>query len=127
MALSPVITLCIDFGNTRQKAAMFHDAQLKEVRYFEEDLVASLHTMVDDWKPHRAILSSVINHPAEIESLLATKTKYHLLNAKSKLPFTTPVGKPETIGADRLALCGAATLLFPKKNKCGIGLDSGVN
>ncbi len=126
MATAPMITLCIDFGNTRQKAAIFHDAQLVAVRYFEEDLVASLHQMLDDWKPQRAILSSVINHPKEIETLLDSTTQFHLLHAKSKLPFTTPVGKPETIGADRLALCGAATLLFPNQNNLVIGLGSAV-
>lgn len=126
MAVSPVITLCIDFGNTRQKAAIFHDTQLIAVRYFEEDLLASLQAMLEDWKPHRAILSSVINHPKEIETLLDTTTHCHLLNANSKLPFTTPVGKPETIGADRLALCAAATMLFPNQNNLVVGLGSAV-
>jgi type III pantothenate kinase len=126
MATAPMITLCIDFGNTRQKAAIFHDVQLVAVRYFEEDLVTSLHQMLDDWKPHRSILASVIDHPKEIETLLDSTTQFHLLHAKSKLPFTTPVGKPETIGADRLALCGAATLLFPNQNNLVIGLGSAV-
>jgi type III pantothenate kinase len=126
MAASPIFTLCIDFGNTRQKAAIFHDTQLIAVRYFEEDLLTSLQTMLDDWQPHRSILSSVINHPKEIENLLQATTQFHLLNAGSTLPFSTPVGKPETIGADRLALCASATLLFPHQNNLIIGLGSAV-
>jgi type III pantothenate kinase len=126
MAASPLFTLCIDFGNTRQKAAIFKNAQLIAVRYFEDDLLASLQTMLNDWHPHRSILSSVINHPKEIENLLQANTKFHLLNAGSILPFSTPVGKPETIGADRLALCASATLLFPHQNNLIIGLGSAV-
>jgi type III pantothenate kinase len=36
------------------------------------------------------------------------------------------VGKPETIGADRLALCAAAVMLFPEKNNLVIGLGTAV-
>jgi len=39
---------------------------------------------------------------------------------------TTPVGKPETIGADRLALVVAAVTLFPGKNNLVIGLGSAI-
>jgi type III pantothenate kinase len=39
---------------------------------------------------------------------------------------TTPVGKPETIGADRLALVVAAAYAFPQKNNLVIGLGSAV-
>ena len=46
--------------------------------------------------------------------------------AHSRLPFTTPVGKPETIGADRLALCAAAVLLYPGQNNLVIGLGTAV-
>ncbi|HSC54010.1 MAG TPA: type III pantothenate kinase [Phnomibacter sp.] len=126
MAETPVHTLCIDFGNTRQKAAIFHNDQLKEVRYFENDLVTGLQQMLTDWQPHRSILSSVIDHPAEIVQLLEQHTACHVLNAASHLPFIPAVGKPETIGADRLALCAAATLLFPGQNNLVIGLGSAV-
>ena len=40
------------------------------------------------------------------------------------MPFTTPVGKPETIGADRIALSVAAVYFYPKKNNLVIGLGS---
>jgi len=36
------------------------------------------------------------------------------------------VGKPETIGADRLALCVAAVELFPQKNNLVIGLGTAI-
>jgi type III pantothenate kinase len=120
-------TICIDFGNTRQKAALFEGAEQKEVAYFSEDLVESLELMLQSWQPQKSILSSVINHPASVEGILAQKTSFHLLQAAtSRLPFTTPVGKPETIGSDRLALCAAAVLLCPKQNNLIIGLGTAV-
>jgi type III pantothenate kinase len=46
------------------------------------------------------------------------------LNNRSSLPFTIPVGKPETVGADRLAIAAACVFLFPKQNNLVIGLGS---
>ncbi|NJO25489.1 MAG: type III pantothenate kinase, partial [Bacteroidia bacterium] len=70
------------------------------------------------------ILSSVINHNPALEELLSEKTRFHKLNHLSKLPFKTPVGKPETIGADRLALSAAAVHLFPNQHNLIIGLGT---
>src|SRR4029077_4782248 len=42
------------------------------------------------------------------------------------LPFTTPVGKPETIGADRLALVAGAVHFYPRRHNLIIGLGSCV-
>jgi type III pantothenate kinase len=120
-------TLCIDLGNTRQKAAFFEGSSQREVVYFDDDLTGSLNTMLNALKPQRSILSSVINHPPDFTNLLAARTSFHLLDAAtSMLPFTTPVGKPETIGADRLALCAAAVQLYPGHNNLVIGLGTAV-
>ena len=119
-------TLCIDFGNTRQKAALFFDGTLETILFLEPDLFLSIESVIEKYKPSHSILSSVINHSFEIEALLKKQTNFHLLGPKSKLPFITPVGKPETIGADRLALCAAAVLLFPNQNNLVIGLGTAV-
>jgi type III pantothenate kinase len=120
-------TICIDFGNTRQKAALFYGSNQVSVEYFTENLESSLEEIIHKWQPTRSILSSVINHPAGIEEILLQRGKFHKLEAgKSRLPFETPVGKPETIGADRLALCAAAVLLYPNQNTLVIGLGTAV-
>ena len=59
-----------------------------------------------------------------METLLAAHTKFHHLNHLTRIPFTTPVGKPETIGADRLALIAGAVHLFPKQHNLVIALGS---
>src|ERR1043165_9210386 len=106
-------TLCLDFGNTRLKAAIFNGDKIETVITLTNDSVESIEQIISTYHPDKSILSSVINHNPEIENLLSAKTKFHLLNHHSKLPFTTPVGKPETIGADRLALCAAAVHFYP--------------
>src|SRR6185503_20779998 len=103
-----MITLCFDFGNTRLKVAFFKETKLAEVIVLKNDDVETIGSFIKQFEPQKTILSSVIDHNPEIENLLASKTKFHKLSYLSKLPFTTPVGKPETIGADRLALSAAA-------------------
>jgi type III pantothenate kinase len=119
-------TLCLDFGNTRQKAAIFHHGQQTAVIQLSEGhLLQAVETILQEYQPQQSILSSVIHHPAAVETLLKEKTSFHLLSAaSSRLNFTTPVGKPETIGADRLALCAAAVLQQPYCNNLIIGLGT---
>ena len=117
-------TLCFDFGNTRLKCAVFTKSNLKEVIILSNDAEASIQQIIQEHKPTKAILSSVINHNPAIETILQEHTQFHKLSYTSQLPFTTPVGKPETIGADRLALCAAAVHLHPNKHNLVIGLGT---
>ena len=117
-------TLCIDFGNTRLKAAVFKDDLLENLVILEQEDKQTIEKLLTDYRPDCSILSSVIHHQPETEDILKYHTRFHRLNHQSTLPFTTPVSKPETIGADRLALCAAATLLFPQQNNLIIGLGS---
>lgn len=117
-------TLCFDFGNTRLKCAVFNGAELHEVIVLENDDAATIESIVQKYGATKSILSSVIKHNTTIEDLLASKTQFHKLSHTSKLPITTPVGKPETIGADRLAICSAAVHLHPNQHNLAIGLGT---
>ena len=117
-------TLCLDFGNTRWKAALFEENILNEILILKNDSVQELNSILQTHQPTHSILSSVINHPNQIEELLQLQTRFHNLNSQSKLPFTIPVGKPETVGADRLAIAAACVVLFPNKNTLAIALGS---
>jgi len=117
-------SLCFDFGNTRLKCAVFAGKELKEVLVLENDAPDTVAAILDQYQPQKAILSSVIKHHPDLESLLTERTDFHKLGHTSKLPFTTPVGKPETIGADRLAICAAAVDLFPNQHNLAIGLGT---
>ena len=117
-------TLCFDFGNTRLKCAVFADRQFKELLVLENDSVQALEQLISRYHPDRSILSSVIDHNPEFEKLLAYKTVFHKLSHESKFPITTPVGKPSSIGADRLAMVVAAVDLYPKQHNLVVGLGS---
>ncbi len=117
-------TLCFDFGNTRLKYAVFEDGTFKTLAVMEDGLPETIQKLVQQYRPAKTILSSVIHHDAGIETILAQSSKFHKLTYASKLPVTTPVGKPETIGADRLALVCAAVHLNPGKHNLVIGLGS---
>ena len=117
-------TICLDFGNTRLKLALFEEDVLKEVVVLRQDSVSHLEEMIKEHKPAYSILSSVINHDEAVELLLQAETHYHRLSHLSKLPFTIPVGKPETMGADRIAIAAASVFLFPQKNILAIGLGT---
>ncbi len=119
-------TLCFDFGNTRKKCAVFKDTEIDKVIVLPEDSVEAIQSLIDEFQPTKSILSSVVNHNTAIEEVLAAKTKFHKLSHLTRVAFTTPVGKPETIGADRLALCAAAVHYYPSANNLVIGMGSCV-
>jgi type III pantothenate kinase len=118
-----MITLCLDFGNTRLKTAVFEDDELKEVIVLRHQS-EHLKEIIAKHRPARSILSSVIHHDAAVEDILANNTQFHKLSNTSKLPFSIPVGKPETMGADRLAIAASAVFLFPGKNNVAVGLGT---
>jgi type III pantothenate kinase len=120
------VTLCFDFGNTRLKCAVFEQGNLKSVIVLENDSDATIRNLIDNYHPDKTLLSSVIDHNPVVEKILSENSKYHKLDHFSKIPITTPVGKPETIGADRLGLVVAAADMFPGKNNLVIGLGTAI-
>jgi type III pantothenate kinase len=124
--LPPVMptTFCLDFGNTRQKAALFANGAVQKTFVLDEAVLPHLETLVKQYRPAQSILSSVIEHDAAVETFLKAHTRFHALSHRSKLPFTIPVGKPETVGADRLAIAAAAVHRFPEQNTLVVALGS---
>jgi type III pantothenate kinase len=117
-------TICFDFGNTRLKAAIFKKNELLDIAILSKGDVAEVAELVHKWSPKKSILSSVIHHDKGIETLLSEKTSFHLLGPTSVINFTSPVGKPETIGADRLAIIAAAVDKFPNQHSLAISLGT---
>ena len=121
-----VTTLCLDFGNTRKKIAVFKNKEISEAVVLKDDSAATIQELINKYKPNKSILSSVIDHDPAVEQVLSANTAFHKLSYLTKVAFTTPVGKPESIGADRLALCAAAVHYFPSKNNLVIGMGTCV-
>jgi type III pantothenate kinase len=117
-------TLCFDFGNTRLKCAVFNNDALQEVVTIENDSPEAIQALLQRFQPKKSILSSVIDHNPAVDAVLAGATAFHRLSHLTKANFTSPVGKPETIGADRLALAAAAVHFYPNTHNLVIGLGS---
>ena len=117
-------TLCFDFGNTRLKVAVFENDVFTEEIVLPNDEIFTIERLLTIYKPQKTILSSVINHNPGLENFLAKETTFHKISHLTKANFTTAVGKPETIGADRLALSAAAVHYYPHKNNLVIGLGT---
>ena len=120
------VTLCFDFGNTRLKCGVFDGPEIREVLTLENDKEETIVRLIEKYRPAKSLLSSVINHNPGIETMLSGAGKFHRLDHHSKVSVTTPVGKPETIGADRLALVVAASNMFPGKNNLVVGLGTAI-
>ena len=117
-------TLCFDFGNTRLKCGVFINGLLSEIFTINDDNTNTIEELVRKYNPSKTILSSVIEHNNEIEKILSERSAFHKLSAQTILPFTIPVGKPETMGTDRLALAAAAVHFYKDVNNLVIGLGS---
>ncbi len=121
-----MITVCFDFGNTRRKFAIFEDDAMVAVDALETGNADEIRQLIEKYKPGRSILSSVVDHEPEIEKVLSANSSFHKLSHLSKFPFTVPVGKPETMGADRIALAAAVIKFHPGKNNLVVGLGTAV-
>lgn len=119
-----MVTLCFDFGNSRLKTAVFKGDQIQETVVLPNDDRATIESLMQQFAPQKTILSSVIEHNPEVDAVLAANSTFHRLSHLTKANFTSPVGKPETIGADRLALAAAAVHFYPGKHNLVIGLGS---
>lgn len=117
-------TLCLDFGNTRLKGCIIDVSGISEVFVLEEDPLGKLGQIIEQHTPDFSILSSVIAVQPGLEELLECTTRFHKLSSASRLSFTIPVGKPETVGADRLAIAAATVDLFPGQNNLSIALGT---
>ncbi len=86
-------TLCLDFGNTRLKWALFSSGEIRHTGQFREDGLEDLRQCLETFKPDKTILSSVVNHPAGMEELLKSKTAFHRLDHHSRVTHHDTRGK----------------------------------
>lgn len=119
------VSLCIDFGNTNLKAALFFGDRMAEKFTFKEaDSYQTLQRILNIHSPQKTILSSVINHSKDIEILLQNESSLIVLNSQTKLPFLNAYGSPETLGHDRLALVAGLSKKFPGEDSLVISIGT---
>jgi type III pantothenate kinase len=119
--------LCIDWGNTRIKAAIFQDDKiLKDFNFSEEEALTQIMDLVAEYDPKSAILSAVAQYPPELKMLLQEHTKLIVLNSTTSLPIMNAYHSPDSLGADRLALAAAANNLYPEYDNLVISLGTAI-
>ena len=73
------VNLCVDWGNTRVKAAIYDSEKQVENRNFSADEAASaIAALIDSHKPEKGIMCAVTNHTSEAEHLMSDKLKAFL-------------------------------------------------
>lgn len=120
------VNLCIDWGNTNVKAAVFADGVIKKnVQLNNKHVLDQVVALIDTYSPTKAILSSVVEGTEELETLLKNKVpKYIRLNGHTNVPINNAYASPETLGPDRLAMVTAAWKLYNDKNNLVIALGT---
>lgn len=118
---------CLDLGNSRLKCGVMLQGELQQELFFSENnLLEDVRSALMLYQPKASILSSVVDHPPELEALLASHTAFTKLHHTTPLPIRLEYDKPETLGVDRIALAAGAWSRFPGKHSLIIGAGSAI-
>lgn len=121
------MNLCIDWGNTRVKAATFEQEKLIEAYNFsQEEALEHIIRIVERSGISNSIISSVTLHPEELVSFLKANTYCIVLDAHTPLPVMNAYSSAETLGADRVALAVAADGRYPAQNTLVISVGTAI-
>ncbi|MBL7684173.1 MAG: type III pantothenate kinase [Flavipsychrobacter sp.] len=121
------VNLCIDWGNSRIKAAIFNNEdQLIDLRAFTEDGIREgLTEMIAEYKPAKSIICSVSDNSASIEPMLKEHMRAVIvMNNNTPVPIMNAYSSPGTLGADRVALAVAAYMANPGNNNLVVCLGT---
>lgn len=118
--------LGLDFGNTRQKAAVWEKGVTQPTLYSLErqDLSGAVQRLAEQCKPVCCVLSSVIHHTPELTTCLEGHTRLIDLSKYLPPPLIMPAAFKGKMGADRVALALAAMQAFPGRNCLVISLGT---
>jgi type III pantothenate kinase len=122
-------TLCIDWGNTLVKAAIFNEGnKLADTKQMSEtEAAAAIGGVVSTHQPEACIFCSVSRNSFDTEQMLRQQLGHFIkLDANTRLPIINAYSSPETLGPDRLAIAVGAQSIFPDKNILAISLGTCV-
>jgi len=115
-------SLVIDAGNTRIKAAVFHNTDLEEVRSFSKDELSALKSFLQQHQHLPAIIASV-KADKDTRWLKQLVPKAILFRTTMNIPLEIAYETPETLGVDRLCNAIAA---FSKAQSACLVIDIGT-
>jgi len=120
------VNLCIDWGNTSVKAAIFDNDKLAHQISFPGDAaLEKVSALMDAHKPVKAILCSVTHHDDELDHLVKSKIRSRIvLDGYTRTPINNAYLSPDSLGPDRLALVAGAHAMYPNNNNLVISLGT---
>lgn len=118
--------LCIDWGNSRVKAAIFNQDTIAETKQCSEAEAAStIAQLIQSHQPHGAILCSVSRQSAEVEQMVRSQVASFInLDSNTPLPIMNAYSSPDTLGADRVAIAVGAQAQYPTNNVLAISVGT---
>ena len=122
-------TLCIDWGNTLVKAAIFNEENkvVSQQQFSSGEALTSLNQIVSAHQPKAGIFSSVVNNTSDVQMALRDQVPTFLkLDLRTSLPIMNAYSSPESLGADRLAIAVGAQATYPDKNILAVSLGTCV-
>lgn len=121
------MNLCIDWGNTRVKAATFEQEKLvTSYNFSQEEALEHITGITASSAISKSIVSSVAGHPEELISFLKANTHCIVLDAHTPLPVMNAYSSAETLGADRVALAVAADGRYPAQDTLVISVGTAI-
>jgi type III pantothenate kinase len=119
------MSIAIDLGNTRAKAALFDGETMLEPIVFDPESPENLIEMIEPLNSHGVcMIASVRDIPETLITKLSLYTQVSILDLKTKLPFSISYETPETLGRDRIAAVAAAWKRFPGQNALVIDMGT---
>lgn len=122
------VNLCIDWGNTTVKAAIFQDKRLTHTETFSDaEAVSRISAIIAEHHPTKGILCSVVDDKATtgVEKLMSAQLKSSIkLDSNTHLPIINAYTNPESLGADRLALAVGSWAVYPDMNTLVVNLGT---
>lgn len=115
--------LCFDFGNSRLKCGIMENGSFQE-EIVLDGLPEEMRQLLEQHRPDKTILASVIHHDPEVEDILSGYGHFHKVTSGSKLRVTVPSRTEKSVGADRWAMLTGAVDAFPRQHNLVIGMGS---
>lgn len=109
------MNLILDWGNTRQKVALFDGKKVCFTKSFTNINENDFKSNLLPYTIHNIILSSVVALPKWLKEYVRSKNGLHLSH-KTILPITLNYETPESLGHDRVANAVAAQSLYPMQS-----------
>ncbi len=118
------MNLLIDIGNTRIKAALFADGEIKTLHYFETETQLLLTFQAELQNIKQAIICTVVKEVDLLYNSLAASIPTLLFTAQTAVPIINSYQSLSSLGSDRLAAAVGAFTVVTKT--AVLNIDTGT-